>query len=169
MKSKQPSTSGRRPPSRTRSRALPAAGQRAMPEAQKPVEMTAGPQSAAPASAFSDQPFEMPKVETSGEVRDSVERSYTSFTRGTADVRAKVIEAMSASASNAFACAQELAAAKSLPEAAAVYGSHACKQLETCSVQARELSELVQKIAADAMAPLTSGFPQMFRTTPVSS
>jgi hypothetical protein len=169
MKSKQPTTSGRRPPGRARSRALSATEERLVPEAAKPLEILADPLSAGPSSASISLPIEAPKHETSGELRHLFARSCTSFAKGTADAGIKVMDAMSASANSTFDLAQDLAAAKSIPEAAAVYRRHARKQLEACSFQAQELSAIVQKIASDAMAPLTSGLPQVLKTIPVSS
>jgi phasin protein len=169
MKSKQPVTSGRRPPSRARSRALSATEERLVPEAAKPLEILADPPSPAPSSALPSAPIETPKREISGEMRHLFARSCTSFAKGTADAGTKVMDAMSASANSAFDLTQDLAAAKSIPEAAAVYRRHARRQFETCSVHAQELSAIVQKIASDAMAPLTSGIPQIFKAIPVSS
>jgi hypothetical protein len=169
MKPKQPATAGRRPPRRARSRALSVARESRAPEAAKPLEMQADPPSAAPTNASRLPSIEMPRLETRGEFQHLFARSCTSFAKGTADAGTKVLEAMSASASSAFDLVQDLAAARSVPEAAALYRSHARKQFETCSVQARELSAIALKIASEGIAPLTSGLPQMFKAIPVSS
>jgi hypothetical protein len=140
-----------------------------MTGAARPFETSAGAQSATPSAGFRFPPFEMPKFEQSDELRDLFEQTCTTFAKGSAEVGTKVIEVMTANTNSAFEFAHDLAGVKSFPEAAALYGNHARKQIETCSAQAQELAALVQKITTDTMGPLTSGFPQMFKPTAVSS
>jgi hypothetical protein len=169
MKSKQPSPPGRRSPSRTHSRSSPATEEQPMTGAARTYDTPAGAQSAPPGTGFRFPPFELPKFEASDEFRDLFEQSCTNFAKGSAEVGTKVIEVMTANTNSAFEFAQGLAGAKSFPEAATLYGTLARKHMEVCSSQAQELAALVQKVTADTMGPLTSGFPQMFKTTGATS
>jgi hypothetical protein len=140
-----------------------------MAGAARTYDTPAGAQSAPPETGFRFPPFEMPKFEASEEFRDLFEQSCTNFAKGSAEVGTKVIEVMTANTNSAFEFAQGLAGAKSFPEAATLYGTLARKHMEVCSSQAQELAALVQKVTADTMGPLTSGFPQMFKTTGATS
>lgn len=140
-----------------------------MTGAARTYDTPAGAQSAPASAGFRFPPFEMPKFEASDEFRDLFEHACTSFAKGSAEVGTKVIEVMTANTNSALEFAQDLAGVKSFPEAAALYGTHTRKQIEACSTQAQELAALVQKVTNDAMGPLASGFPQMFKTPPASS
>ena len=126
---------------------------------------TAGTQSTPAGTGFRFPPFDMPKFEASDEFRDLFEQSCTNFAKGSAEVGTKVIEVMTANTNSALEFAQGLAGVKSFPEAATFCSTHTRKQIEVCSAQAQELAALVQKVTTDTMGPLTSGFPQMFKTT----
>jgi hypothetical protein len=140
-----------------------------MTGAARTYDTPAGAQSAPASAAFRFPPFELPKFEASDEFRDLFEHTCTTLAKGSAEVGTKVIEVMTANTNSALEFAQDLAGVKSFPEAAALYGTHARKQIEVCSTQAQELAALVQKVTNDTMGPLASGFPQMFKTPAASS
>ena len=84
----------------------------------------------------------------------SLESSYSATIRGAAEFNAKTLDAMRANADAGFSFFKSLAAVKSLPEAMEMQKDHARKQIEALSFQGKEFASLMQKIAADSVAPL---------------
>jgi hypothetical protein len=99
---------------------------------------------------------------------DLFEQTCIAFASGASQWGAKVVDAVTASTNNAFEFAGELAAAKSWPEAVAVYTSQARKQFETMAAMTQDFTELNRKLATDMWAPVTSGLPEMLNTIAAS-
>jgi phasin len=59
--------------------------------------------------------------------------------------------------------AQELVGIKSPSEAVELWTSHAKKQYETFTAQARELAELTQKVATETVEPIKTNASKMFK------
>jgi hypothetical protein len=59
--------------------------------------------------------------------------------------------------------AQELLGVRSPSEALELWSSHARKQFEVVSGQAKELAELTQKVAADTVEPIKTNASKLFR------
>jgi hypothetical protein len=80
-----------------------------------------------------------------------------------------MVDAINTNANNIFEFAGQLANARSWPEVVAAYTSQGRKQFDVFSTQAQELSALAQKVAIDALAPITLSFPNILKTTAASS
>jgi phasin len=96
------------------------------------------------------------------EATSSIESSYSVASNGVTTFNAKAIDAMKAQSEATLEHVKAVMAAKSVGEAIALQTSHARKQFETFSAQAKEMAELAQKIATEATAPLKSTFAKGF-------
>ncbi|MDO8535064.1 MAG: phasin family protein [Xanthobacteraceae bacterium] len=76
----------------------------------------------------------------------------------------KALEALRVNVNSGFDYARGLLATKSLSEAVELSASHVRKQFDALSGQAKELSALAQKVAADASEPIKSGVSKTFKT-----
>ena len=95
---------------------------------------------------------------------DLFEQICITFANEASEWGAKIADAMTASTNNAFEFAGELAAVRSWPEAVAVYTSQARKQFDTVTGLMQEFSELNRKFAADMVAPVTLGLPELLNS-----
>lgn len=93
----------------------------------------------------------------------TIEAVFTSATKGASEYSAKLMEFMKSNTSSTLDFAQELLGTKSPTEAMELWTSHARKQVETMSAQAKELGELSQKIATDTMEPIKSSATKLFK------
>lgn len=89
---------------------------------------------------------------------DVLETTYQNVSKGTADYGLKVLEATRVNTNAAFDFAEQLFGVKSFSEVVELTAAHARKQFETYSAQAKELTELAQKVATDSAEPVKSGF-----------
>jgi phasin len=84
----------------------------------------------------------------------TMEAVFTSASKGASAYQAKVMEFVKTNTTSALDFAQELLAAKSPSEALELWTTHARKQFETFTAQAKELGELSQKCAAETVEPI---------------
>ena len=84
----------------------------------------------------------------------TMEAVFTSASKGASAYQAKVMEFVKTNNTSALDFAQELLGAKSPSEALELWTTHARKQFETFTAQAKELGELSQKCAADTVEPI---------------
>ena len=84
----------------------------------------------------------------------TMEAVFTSASKGASAYQAKVMEFVKTNTTSALDFAQELLGAKSPSEALELWTTHARKQFETFTAQAKELSELSQKVAAETFEPI---------------
>ena len=94
----------------------------------------------------------------------ALEAVYASATRGAGDFTAKVIDIAKTNTESAFDFAQSLLGVKSLPEAFELVNSHARRQFEVLTAQSKDLAALGQKVATDAVEPMTAGAAKAFKT-----
>jgi hypothetical protein len=112
--------------------------------------------------------FEVPNA-TSDLCHDLFEETCITLARGASEYSTKMVDAINTNANNIFEFAGQLANARSWPEVVAAYTSQGRKQFDVFSTQAQELSALAQKVAIDALAPITLSFPNILKTTAASS
>jgi phasin len=94
---------------------------------------------------------------------DVLETTYATVSKGTADYGLKVLEAARLNTNAAFDFAEQLFGAKSFSEVVELSATHARQQFEAYSAQARELTELAQKVATDSAEPVKSGFSKAMK------
>lgn len=100
---------------------------------------------------------------TADQVNAALEDSATSASRGVAQYNAKVLEAVQSNVNSAFDYFTSMLTAKSVAEAVELSTGHARKQFETLTAQAKDLSALAQKVAADSSAPIKSSVERTIR------
>jgi phasin len=93
----------------------------------------------------------------------TIEAVFTSASKGASAYSAKLMEFMKANTTASLDFAQELLGVKSPSEALELYTSHARKQFETFSVQAKELAEIVQKVAAETAEPIKANASKFYK------
>src|ERR1700757_3249987 len=76
----------------------------------------------------------------------TIEAVFTSASKGASAYSAKVMEFVKSNTTTALDFAQELLGAKSPSEALELWTTHSRKQFETFTAQAKELTELSQKV-----------------------
>ena len=84
----------------------------------------------------------------------TMEAVFTSASKGASAYSAKLMEFMKANTTANLDFAQELLGAKSPSEAMELWTGHTRKQFETLGVQAKELVELVQRVATETVEPI---------------
>ena len=84
------------------------------------------------------------------ETTELVEQTFTAATKGVSDYNLKVVEALRANANAMFDLCASLAGVKSVSEVVEVSTAHARQQFDVVTAQAKDLSTLAQKVAADA-------------------
>ena len=95
------------------------------------------------------------KLKASAEqVNSTLESTYTTASKGVAEYNAKVLEAMQSNVNSTFDYFNSLLQSKSVAEAVELSTSHARKQFETATAQAKDLSALAQKVAAESSEPI---------------
>ena len=93
----------------------------------------------------------------------TIEAVFTSASKGASDYSAKMMEFMKANTTANLDFAQELLGAKSPSEALELWTSHTRKQFETASAQAKELVELVQRVAAETAEPIKASASKLYK------
>jgi phasin len=93
----------------------------------------------------------------------TIEAVFTSASKGASAYSAKLMEFMKANTTATLDFAQELLGVKSPSEALELYTSHARKQFETFSAQAKELAEIAQKVATDTAEPIKASASKFYK------
>ena len=86
----------------------------------------------------------------------SLESSYAAASKGFGELNLKAIEAFRANADASFEYVKAMLAIKSVSEAVSLHGQHSRLQFEALSAQAKDLSSLAQKVAAETVEPIKS-------------
>lgn len=97
------------------------------------------------------------------QVNTALEDTYTTASKGVAQYNSKVLEAVQSNLNSAFDYFNSLLTAKSIAEAVELSTSHARKQFETLTIQAKDLSSLAQKVTADSAEPLKNSVEKTIR------
>ena len=92
----------------------------------------------------------------------TIEAVFTIASKGASEYSARLMEIVKANTTTNLDFAQELLGVKSPSEAMGLWTSHARKQLETATAQARELAELGQKVATQTAAPIKATASKLF-------
>ncbi len=92
-----------------------------------------------------------------------LEDTYTTATKGCTDYNLKMIEAARVNTNAAFDYMTSLLTVRSLSDYVELTSTHTRKQAETITAQAKELSALAQKVAAETSEPIKAGASKAFR------
>ena len=92
-----------------------------------------------------------------------IEAVFTSVNKGASAYSAKVMEFLKANTSTSLDFAQELFGVKTPSEALELWTTHTRKQLETFTAQAKELTELSQKVAAETVEPIKASASKYYK------
>ncbi|MBR1147441.1 phasin [Bradyrhizobium sp. AUGA SZCCT0431] len=84
----------------------------------------------------------------------TMEAVFTSANKGASAYSAKLFEFFKANTTTSLDFAQDLLSVKTPAAAMELWTSHAKKQFETFSAQAKELAELGQKVATETVEPI---------------
>ena len=93
----------------------------------------------------------------------TVEAVFTSASKGVAEYSAKLMDILKANTGATLDLAQSLVGVKSPTEAVELWTSHAKQQFETFTANARELTELAQKVATETVEPIKTGASKIFK------
>lgn len=95
---------------------------------------------------------------------DMIEDSYSTATKGVAEYNVKSLEILRANINSAFDFFASVLGAKTAAEAVELSSTHLRTQYDTLQAQAKELSSLAQKIAAESSEPIKSAAEKSFRS-----
>jgi phasin len=93
----------------------------------------------------------------------TIEAVFTNASKGASTYSAKLMEFMKANTTANLDFAQVLLGAKSPSEAVELYTTHARRQFETYSAQAKELAELSQKVATETIEPIKANASKYYK------
>src|SRR4051812_37131332 len=93
----------------------------------------------------------------------TVEAVFTSASKGASEYSAKMVEFFKANTSSSLDFAQELFGVKTPAAAMELWASHARKQFETLAAQAKELTELSQKVATETVEPIKASAAKLYK------
>ena len=93
----------------------------------------------------------------------TVEAVFSTASKGASEYSAKLMEIMKANTTATLDFAQELIGVKSPSEAMELWSSHAKKQFEAFTANAKELAELTQKVAAETAEPIKTSASKLFK------
>ena len=93
----------------------------------------------------------------------TMEAVFTTASKGASEYSAKLIELMKASTTANLDFAQSLFGVKSPSEAMELWTSHARKQFETLTANAKELAELTQRVATETVEPIKANATKLFK------
>ncbi|MBB6309459.1 phasin [Xanthobacter tagetidis] len=97
------------------------------------------------------------KIKSSAEqMNAAIEDTCTTASKGVSTFNVKMLEALQTNMNSSFDYFNALLSAKTFAEAVELSTGHARKQFEIVSAQAKDLSALAQKVAADTSEPLKS-------------
>jgi phasin len=105
------------------------------------------------------------KMKTAAEqATDVLEETYTTATKGSADLSLKALDAARANTNAAFDFMRDLMSAKSLSEVVEVSTAHTRKQVDACVAQVKDMSAAVQKLGTDVAAPAKASMDKLVKT-----
>jgi phasin len=93
----------------------------------------------------------------------TIEAVFTTASKGASDYSAKLVEFFKTNSTTSLNFAQELFGVKSPSEAMELWTSHARKQFETVTAQAKELAELGQKVATQTVEPIKASASKLYK------
>jgi phasin len=93
----------------------------------------------------------------------TIEAVFTIASKGASEYSARLMEIVKANTTANLDFAQELLGVKSPSEAMSLWTAHTRKQLETVTAQAKELSELGQKVATETAEPIKTNASKLFK------
>ena len=93
----------------------------------------------------------------------TIEAVFTSLSKGASEYSTKLMEVMKSNTTANLNFAQELLAIRSPSEALELWTSHARKQYEALTAQAKELAELSQKVATETVEPIKANASKLFK------
>ena len=104
------------------------------------------------------------KFKDAAETHNStIEAVFTSASKGASAYSAKVMEFLKANTTANLDFAQELLSVKSPSEALELYTAHTRKAFETLQAQAKELTELAQRCAAETAEPIKANAAKYYK------
>jgi phasin len=93
----------------------------------------------------------------------TIEAVFSSASKGASAYSAKLMEFVKANTTATLDFAQELLGAKSPSEALELWTTHTRKQFETFTAQAKELTELSQKVASETAEPIKANAAKYYK------
>jgi len=96
----------------------------------------------------------------------TIEAVFTSASKGASAYSAKLLEFFKANTTTSLDFAQELFGVKTPAAAIELWTSQARKQFETFSAQAKELTELGQKVATETVEPIKASAAKFYKPPP---
>ena len=93
----------------------------------------------------------------------TIEAVFTCASKGASTYSAKLMEFMKANTTANLDFAQELLGIKSPSEALELCTAHTRKTFETLTAQAKELTELAQKVAAETVEPIKANAAKYYK------
>jgi phasin len=93
---------------------------------------------------------------------ETIEAVYSCATKGASDYTSKMLDIARANANANFDLAEKLIGVKSPSEAFALIASHTRTQFESLTSQTKELAELGQRVATDAVEPIKANASKVF-------
>ena len=93
----------------------------------------------------------------------TIEAVFTASSKGASAYSAKLMEFVKANTTSALDFAQELISVKSPAEALELWTNQTKKQYETFTAQAKELSELGQKVASETVEPIKANASKFYK------
>jgi phasin len=93
----------------------------------------------------------------------TIEAVFSTASKGASEYSAKLMEIMKANTTATLDFAQALIAVKSPSEAMELWSSHAKKQFEAFTTNAKELAELTKKVATDTAEPIKASASKLFQ------
>jgi phasin len=93
----------------------------------------------------------------------TIEAVFSSVNKGASTYSAKWMEFVKANTTTSLDFAQELFGVKSPSEALELWTTHTRRQLETFTAQAKELTELSQKIASETVEPIKANAAKFYK------
>jgi phasin len=93
---------------------------------------------------------------------ETIEAVYASAHKGSSEYAGKLIDMARANANAAFDVAEKLIGVKSPSEIFSIWSSYARGQYETLQSQAKELTELTQRVATETVEPIKTASSKVF-------
>ena len=93
----------------------------------------------------------------------TMEAVFTTASKGASEYQAKLVEFIKANTTASLDFAQELFGVKSPAEAVELWSSHWRKQVEALTAQAKELTELGQKVATETVEPIKTSASKYYQ------
>jgi phasin len=93
----------------------------------------------------------------------TIEAVFTTASKGASEYSAKLIEIIKANTTANLDFAQSLFGVKSPSEALELWTTHARKQFETFTANAKELAQLSQRVATETIEPIKANANKLFQ------